>query len=197
VGALAISAGRAYGGLGSLQGSRTRRVIAASEQDCSEVRSGIRQREPDVVFGLAGSGEVQRRKWQRFTSVPKLQKYWDSNRPGDAAFVWVRGHELIAVQLTLQDDSADWVNRALYCFREGDTTAQITSELRTFYGQMIVRRKWILNAEGHVLRATEEFLDLSTEKPKRPDESFTDQKTPIYRKVADFPFYPILRGNHP
>ena len=72
----------------------------------------------------------------------------------------------------------------------------MSSELRTCYGSMIVRREWKFDSNGHLLKSTEEFLDLETKKPKKPSDDFIDEEIPPYHKTAELPFLPLLGTLH-
>ncbi len=106
--------------------------------------------------------------------------------------MWKEGGNVVHVELALS--SEDWMTTANYCFRPDGTIAEISSDLDSFTYNLIARREWVFNTRGHVLKFTEQFLDLQTGKPKKPDNEFFegDVDTLRYLKVSDLPFAPLL-----
>jgi hypothetical protein len=168
------------------------KAVAAIEQYCTKVQTRSGKREPDFVFGASGSSDDRQPQWRKFSSKAEFEKAFESEIPDDAAYVWIEEGKIVAANFTFQSGSGDWANHADYCFRRDETTARISSELRTFYGGMLVRRKWEMDSEGLLLKSTEEFLDLKTNTPKKPDGDFIDKTTPLYHKVAELPFLSLL-----
>ena len=164
------------------------------EKYCAEVRARSSKREADFVLGRPSSIEDHKAQWQRYLSSADLEKAVESAQViyDEQVYVWTEGGSVIAANFTLQDGSGDWTLYPDYCFRKNGTTAEISSELRTFFGMMLVLRNWKFDSNGRLLESKERFLDLDTKSPKKPDEEFVDEKTQLYRKVADLPFLPLL-----
>ncbi|HMD32134.1 MAG TPA: hypothetical protein VKG84_09495 [Candidatus Acidoferrales bacterium] len=166
--------------------------VIAIEQYCSEMER-LTGTEPDFILGVAGSSANPSGEWRRYSSKDELHKAWQHS--GDrslGAYVWLRNGELVRTNFTLESESHDWVQYSGYCFRSGDLV-KLNYELRTTYNQMLVRRERFYDAKGHVLKSSEEFLDLQTERPKRPSEAFADEATTIYHHVSDLPFWALVR----
>ena len=167
--------------------------VAEIEKYCTEAQGRTRKREPDFVFGLPSSIDTHQAQWQTFASTAELQKAAEGEANFDQqVYVWMEGGKIIAANFTLQSESGDWALYPNYCFRKNGTTAEIRSELRTFYGGMLVRRDWKFDSNGHLIESDEKFLDLKTENPKKPDEDFFDEETPLYHKASDLPFLSLL-----
>jgi hypothetical protein len=166
--------------------------IARIEQYCSE-QERLTKMEPDFILGVAGSSERPSGVWRRYGSKDELHKAWQENEDRHlGAYVWLWNGEVVRINFGLQSASGDWVQYTRYCFRAG-ALLKLDYELRTFYGEMIVRRQWIYDAKGRAIKSSEEFLDLQTERPKRPGEAFIDEPTTIYHRVADLPFLALVQ----
>ena|SRR5260221_13604022 len=109
------------------------------------------------------------------------------------AYVWTENGEIVAANFTLQSESRDWALYPNYCFHRNGKIAELTSELRTFYGGMVVRRDWIFDSDGRLLRSKEEFLDLATKELRKPGEDFIDEDIPQYHQTSDLPFRSLLK----
>jgi hypothetical protein len=79
------------------------------------------------------------------------------------------------------------------------TLAKSESELRTFYGDLIVRQNFHFNARGKLLSRTKEYFDLSTGKPKKPEgdtigaqKGFIDDDN-YYLTTRKLPFAHLLK----
>ena len=79
----------------------------------------------------------------------------------------------------------------MYYFREDGSLAKIQAQLNSFYGDISVVRDQYYDPSGRLLKTTRKFLDLRTQKPKKPEE-FVDNPIPIYRKVTALPFRKLL-----
>jgi hypothetical protein len=167
--------------------------VAEIEKYCTDVQGRTSKREPDFVFGLPSSTDTHEAQWQKFASTAELKKAAEGEANLDQqVYVWTERDKVIAANFTLQSESGDWALYPDYCFRKNGTIAEIRSELRTFYGMMLVRRDWKFDCNGHLIESKEKFLDLKTESPKKPDEDFFDEETPLYHKVSDLPFLSLL-----
>jgi hypothetical protein len=151
------------------------------------------------VFGLPSSTDNHETQWREFASTAELKKAAEGKEAilEQQVYVWTEGGKVIAANFSLQSESGDWALYPVYCFRKNGTIAEISSELRTFYGRMFVRRDWKFDFNGRLLESKEKFLDLKTESPKKPGEDFVDEETPLYHKVSDLPFLLLLgKLNH-
>src|SRR5712691_11701587 len=138
--------------------------FAEVEKYCAEVRARSSKREPDFVLGRPSSTEDHKAQWQRYLSSADLEKAVESAQViyDEQVYVWTEGGSVIAANFTLQDGSGDWTLYPDYCFRKNGTTAEISSELRTFFGMMLVLRNWKFDSNGRLLESKERFLDLDT-----------------------------------
>jgi len=170
-------------------------LIDSVEKYCATVEEHGGKREPDFIVGVSSQGSANSNGWKLFHSENELQKAWEAEGNNDAAFVWLNQGKINSTNFTLQSGSGDWALYTHHCFRQDGTVARIESELRTFNGNMIARRKWIFDPSGVKKKFTEEFLDLNTEKPKQPDADFEDRETPLYRNVMELPFYKAFQPN--
>lgn len=179
--------------------SATGSEIATVEKYCADVQARIRKREPDFVLGFPSSNDENKAKWRKYASTTELKKASEGEILDEQAYVWAEGDKIFAANFTLQSGSGDWALYPNYCFHTNGTTAEISSELRTFYGGMVVRRDWKFDSNGRVLTSKEEFLDLETGRPKKPGEDFIDENIPQYHKISDLPFLSLLRepDRHP
>ena len=157
--------------------------VAEVEKYCTEIRGLTSKREPDFVFGLPSSTDKHEAQWQKFASTAELKKASEDAEAilEQQVYVWTEGGKVIAANFTLQSESGDWALYPDYCFRKNGAVAEISSELRTFYGMMIIRRAWVFDSKGDLLKSTEEFLDLRTKKPKM------DMRTRVSSVVSSDP----------
>jgi len=68
------------------------------------------------------------------------------------------------------------------------------ARLNTFYGYMTVIRERYYDPKGKLLSSSQQFLDLDTQKKKKPgaDGEFIDEPIAVYRTVKALPFYTLL-----
>jgi hypothetical protein len=171
--------------------------VEAINQYCAMIQNRTEATIPDFVVGVIYTLPDRQEEWKMFASIDALKEAWESNPAGDAAYVWAEEGKIVTAKMTFQSDTGDWAQHADYCFRSDGTTAQISSELRTFIGNVIARRTWSLARSGEVLRKDEVFLDLETERSKPPGADFEDRRTPLYLKVGDLPFHSLLSERNP
>jgi hypothetical protein len=170
--------------------------LAVVEKYCDAVERGIKKREPDFAFGLPSSSNEHRVQWQKYTSTADLKKASEETTLERQVYVWTEESKIIASHFTLQSESGDWALYPDYCFYKTGTTARMSSELRTFYGSMIVHREWKFDSNGRLLKSTEKFPGLETKKSKNPNDDFIDEEIPPYHKTAELPFLSLLGTLH-
>lgn len=166
----------------TIQSQRT-----ASQTYCKAVQSYEKTSPPALFFGRIDSGDKPSH-WRRYRSKDEL----DNAGASDAAFLWIRGAAVVGANFTFQSESGDWANYANYCFREDGSLAEVDAELRTFYGNMLVKRAWFYAPHGALVGKTEGFFGLKTGKPMKPGQDFIDEKTPQFRAVKNLPFASLL-----
>ena len=132
------------------------------------------------------SGEPgHKTEWHEFATKDELEK---NENHFNAAFVWLREGDIVAVNFTFSDGSQDWFQYADYCFDSRGRLAGIQEELRTAFGEIVAKRTYVYGESGKLLIKTERFTDMDNHTPKKPDEEFIDEKLPIYRRVSHLPF---------
>ena len=126
--------------------------------------------------------------WREFKTEAEAEKASNLNQSAD---VWTRGGKVIAANLTFTSPSGDWAHLIMYYFREDGSLAKIEAQLNTFYGDVSIVRDQYFNNRGVRISSTRKFLDLKTQKPKKPGEHF-DHPVPVYSKVSELPFFRLL-----
>lgn len=134
--------------------------------------------------------------WQKFGSEKALEKFRTETRETYAiAFNWLQRGKLVRSNFTLFSPSGDWAQYDYHYFRADGTLAKLESELRTFYGDMIVQRNFYFARNGKLLRQTTNYRDLRTNKPvKKPkDGDFQNTEVTIYKTVRKLPFARLIK----
>jgi hypothetical protein len=135
-------------------------------------------------------------KWQKFASEKALEKFREENgETYSIAYNWRQRGRIVKSNFTLFSPSGDWTQYDNHYFRDNGTIAKIESELRTFYGEMIVLRNFYFDGKGKLLRQTIRYRDLNTKRPvKKPkDGAFQDSEVQIYKTIGRLPFADLLK----
>jgi hypothetical protein len=142
------------------------------------------------IFGDVASEDEPKSRWREF----KSEKERDDAATGDRANVWAQDGAVVLACYTFQSASGDWAHYVNYYFREDGSLAKIHAQLNTFYGNMTVIRERFYDPKGKLLSSSQQFLDLDTQKKKKPgaDGEFIDEPIPVYRTVKALPFYTLL-----
>jgi hypothetical protein len=98
--------------------------------------------------------------------------------------------------------SGDWGLTVVYCFRPSGTLAQVTSELRMLPSQAMTRQVIGCNDQGRQVRRTTTRHDLATgaelaAERAKDARGYEVIPTPLYKRVADLPFYRLLARARP
>jgi len=164
----------------------------ASIKTYSQELDDYSKRNPKLKRLLAdiSSEEEQKSRWREF----KSEKERDDAATGDRANVWTQDGAVVLACYTFQSASGDWAHYVNYYFREDGSLAKIHAQLNTFYGNMTVIRERFYDPKGKLLSSSQQFLDLDTQKKKKPgaDGEFIDEPIPVYRTVKALPFYTLL-----
>jgi len=164
----------------------------ASIKTYSQELDDYSKRNPKLKRLLAdiSSEEEQKSRWREF----KSEKERDDATTGDRANVWAKDGAVVLARYTFQSASRDWAHYVDYYFREDGSLARIHARLNTFYGNMTVIRERFYDPKGKLLSSSQQFLDLDTQKKKKPgaDGEFIDEPIPVYRTVKALPFYTLL-----
>lgn len=135
--------------------------------------------------------DAPRREWKRFESPEIMEKFAQENIVYTAALNWVQGKKVRVTSITYSSPSGDWARFVKYVFYSDGLTAKITDEMRTFYGDCILRTSIYLSRGGRVLKRQSRSYDLVTNKPrKRKCDTGTD--TAVFRNAFELPFYALI-----
>jgi hypothetical protein len=144
------------------------------------------------VFADVSGIEDSNPQWREFRNEDEMEKARTGDNLNEIAFVWTRASKVIGTSFTFTSPSGDWAHLVTYYFREDGSLAKISAQLNTFYGDLSVIRVQYFNDRGVVLKSTSKYLDLKTQKPKKPDGDFFDREVPVYGNVRELPFHKLL-----
>jgi len=155
-----------------------------------------RSKNPQLIFAdISDYNDDSKSKWRKFASEKALEKFRETSETYTIAYNWQKSGKLVQSTFTLFSPSGDWAQYDSYYFRENGTLAKIASELRTFYGDLIVLRDLYFDGKGKLLRQTIRYRDLRTKKPvKKPkDSDYQSSDVKIYKTVRQMPFARLLK----
>jgi hypothetical protein len=161
-----------------------------------------RGKSPHLIFADASdfSGENAKPKWKRFNSEREFEKAREASEFYDIAYVWRQNGKIAAANFTRSSPSGDWVHYVYHYFRPDGSLAKVESELRTFYGNLIVEQDLYFDRRGRILQKNRKFLDLQTQKPKKPEKEFLEgnadfvSRVDYYQRTNRLPFAALLSG---
>lgn len=151
---------------------------------------------PELVFADTAGMNDKRSKWRRFASERALEKFRKRSETYSIAYNWRRGGRIVASNFTLFSGSGDWARYVYHCFREDGSVARVESELRTFYGDFIVIRRRYFDETGKQISTSVKYLDLTTRKPKKPDDGVMGDdpaEVDYYKKTSKLPFARLIK----
>ena len=158
-----------------------------------------RNKRSNLVFADVSDYDQGKAKWRRFVSATALEKYREDDEVYGIANVWRRKSKVVLAVFTLSSPSGDWAKYVFMYFRPDGTIAKSESELRTFYGDFIVRQDFYFDVQGKLIKKTKNYFDLSTRKPKKPDDDylgvqkgFVDEEN-YYLTTKKLPFAHLLK----
>jgi len=145
------------------------------------------------LFGAKTSSGVSV-QWKEFHSDEEREKALIGEYEYQAANTWLKEERVVFVNNTMWSDSGDWALYVYYYFDNNGRTIRITSDFRTFIGKVKVLGDLYFDAEGKILRKTEEYFDLHTDRQysKKPEYQ-PDVTIPLILRVADLPFFLFLK----
>ena len=157
------------------------------------------KRQRKFVISDIAEQEDKEAKWKLFASEKALEKHRGISETYTIAFNWKHRGRTVASNFTDFSSSGDWTHYVYHYFRPDDTAAYVKAELRTFYGDYIVIHEQYFDVKGKQVRKRSKYLDLTTQKPKKPTDEMLDEnsgffKAEIYKSVAKLPFARLL-GN--
>lgn len=149
-----------------------------------------RYKKPHLIF--ADTSQTDKPKWKRFASEEALNKVVTYN----IAFVWRKNGRIVKANFTLFSESGDWAQYVYHYFRADGSLAKLESELRTFYGDMIVIKNFYYDSKGSLLRKRTRYFDLRSKKPIKPREEANELVFDFdtYKSVRRLPFINLLRN---
>lgn len=129
-----------------------------------------RNKNSNLVFADVSDYDQEQPKWRKFASSKEFEKFRATTEVYEIANVWRRNGKYLLSVFTLSSPSGDWAKYVSMYFRPDGALAKSESELRTFYGDFIVRQNFYFNSRGRLLRQTKAYFDLATGKPKKPKD---------------------------
>jgi len=150
-----------------------------------------------VVADTADFDKDAKPVWKLFESEKALDKFRDTSETYTIAFNWRRRGKIAASNFTLFSPSGDWTKYVFHYFRPDGSLAVVKSELRTFYGEFIVKESRYFDKRGRLLKRTVGYFDLTSGKPKKPTKEMRDDNPSVYRvdyfkNVNKLPFAKLL-----
>jgi hypothetical protein len=165
--------------------------VSAIEKSCSEIFVRDKINPPDISIGRDDPEGGSPGAWQTFQSPTDLEKVAKYANFEDQAWVWKGDGNIVHAKITLPTEG--WTTVADYCFQADGTIGEVTSDVENFAVNEIDRREWMFDSKGRIQNMKQQFLDLDTGKPKKPERDFTDVDTTIYFNVKDLPFASLLQ----
>ena len=151
-----------------------------------------------LVVADTSNVDKNKPKWQLFESEKALETFREQkSETYTIAYSWKHSGQVIASNFTLFSPSGDWTKYIFHYFRRDGSVALVRSELRTFYGEFIVKDDRYFDKRGRLIKRTRGYFDLTTAKPKRPTNEMREDEPGFYRvdyfkKSADLPFAKLL-----
>ena len=158
-----------------------------------------RQTEPDLIIADISDYETDKPKWQRFKSTKELEAFREQTETYTIANNWRSKGRLVSSLFTRFSPSGDWSQYATHYFRPDGTAAKVVTEMRTFNGEYIIIRNMYFDLRGKLLKKASKYLDLTTNKPKKPTPEMLDENsgffgTEFYKKASSLPFYSLTKA---
>lgn len=120
-------------------------------------------------------------EWKVFESEKALEKFREQTETYTIAFNWKRRGKVIASNFTLFSPSGDWSKFIFHYFRADGTLALVKSELRTFYGDYIVKENRYFDLSGRVIKKSIKYFDLTSGKRKKPSRELRGDNPSLYK----------------
>lgn len=155
-----------------------------------------KSRRPHLIFAdTSDYNDDNKSQWRKFASEKSLAKFREKTETYTVAYNWRKNGRLVQSNFTLFSPSGDWAQYDIHYFRADGTIAKIASELRTFYGDLIVLSDLYFDGKGRLLRRTVRYRDLNTKKaiPKPTDGDFQTTDVTVYKTVRRLPFARLIK----
>ena len=178
-----------------------RAEIKRIEAYCKTIDTFVkRNKNPQFIFAdISDYNDDSKAKWRKFSSEKALAKFRETTETYSIAYNWRKNGKLIHSNFTLFSPSGDWTQYVYHYFRPDGTLAKVESDMRTFYGDMIVLETIYFDNKGKLLSKTKKYQDLTTQKPKKPSKDFLRDFGELksgedyFKKVSKLPFARLLR----
>ena len=178
-----------------------RAEIKRIEAYCKTIDTFVkRNKNPQFIFAdISDYNDDSKAKWRKFSSEKALAKFRETTETYSIAYNWRKNGKLIHSNFTLFSPSGDWTQYVYHYFRPDGTLAKVESDMRTFYGDMIVLETIYFDNKGKLLSKTKKYQDLTTQKPKKPSKDFLRDFVELksgedyFKKVSKLPFARLLR----
>jgi hypothetical protein len=153
-----------------------RRIDALAKSTDREVNKAIK-----VIVADVADFDKDKAEWKLFGSEQELEKFREKTETYTTALNWKRNGKLIATNLTLSSPSGDWSKFLFHYFRPDGSLALVRSELRTFYGDYVVKESRYFDRQGRLIRKSIKYFDLISGKPKKPTRELREDKPSFYK----------------
>ena len=111
----------------------------------------------------------------------------------ESAYVWLSQGKIVAVNFTFQGASRDWVQYAMYYYREDGTLARISAQLNVLNREMTFIREQFYDRKGVLLRGSTKSCALKTGRERKPERDYIPEPLPRYLTTDLLPFYQAER----
>lgn len=153
-----------------------------------------RSKNPHLVF--ADTSQTSRSKWRQFPSEKALETFREKTETYEIMYAWRQTGKIVETSTTLFSASGDWVHYIYHYFREDGTLAKVESDLRSFYGDIIVEQQFYYDKNGRQLKKVVRYRDLKTKKFKKVDprsDYLSLAKFDTYKTTKKLPFAHLLK----
>lgn len=159
----------------------------------------VRRHPTAIIVADIAEYDSGKPEWRRFPSESELAKFRESSETYTVAYNYRKSGKIVASNFTRFSPSGDWAKYLSHYFREDGSLAKVSSELRTFYGDLIIQQEFYFNARGKRIKKSIKYLDLTTQKPKKPAAEYIEgmneelDRADYYLTVKSLPFVRLLK----
>lgn len=132
-------------------------------------------------------------KWRAFSSKAEFDRYTKKNEVYTVADGWKVDGKLVDSSIEYSSPSGDWSQVVESFFRADGTLAKVTSEMRTFHQECVIRQRLYFDGTGKMLKKTIAYSDLNTGKKKGPCGMVDDRKVDYYKTTAKLPYAKLIQ----
>lgn len=154
------------------------------------------------LFGGVSRENSRTLTWREFPTQADLDKV-AGGTVFDFASVWTLPSGALFVQTEATSFSGDWALYVDYCFRPSGTIVRINSDLRVLPEDTMTKETFEFGIDGRQVAARTTYYELKTktELTGHAADPAREWKarfpTPMHRKMADLPFYNLLKQPRP